>query len=907
MNSANPNVPEIELKVGEANQDDVNKGIVRIDTTILQQIGIRPGDIVEIEGSRKTVAIVDRAYPGDIGLNIIRMDGLIRRNAKTGLGEVIKVRKANVKPAKKITIAPARKGILIRAPQEIFKQGLVGRAVLKGDLISIGGTARRKRTMMDSEFENAFNNVFENTMMGFGLGDIKFIVASTDPNGPTLVSTTTEVVFNPESVELEEIQKTPDVSYEDIGGLREEIKKIREMVELPLKHPEIFERLGIEPPKGVLLHGPPGTGKTLLAKAVAAETNSNFSLINGPEIMSKFYGQSEENLRKKFEDAEKNAPSIIFIDEIDAIAPKREETKGEVERRVVAQLLALMDGLQSRGKVVVIAATNIPNAVDPALRRPGRFDREVDIGVPDKYGRLEILKIHTRSMPIEGNFHKDIAANLINEKVKKHLEDNKSKNTNLTEQINKLKEQKNINDQTVHGKLMNQLKNINNKINSLEEIKKVITIQNKLDEIISQIEKIEHSKEIWTHGDPKLEFIKITENKIDEELKDSIANLIDVGILDKNLFNEIRRNGINKDLSELANITHGFVGADAASLAKEAAMIVLRKILPDLQLEKEEAIPEELLDKLKITQADFLEALKVVRPSAMREVLVEIPNIKWNDIGGLEDTKQQLKEAVEWPLKTPEVFTRFGVLPPKGILLYGPPGTGKTLLAKAVANESQANFILVNGPELLSKWVGESERGVRKIFEKARQTSPTIIFFDEMDSIAPKRNASSDSRVTERVVNQLLTEIDGLRDLHGIVVIAATNRPDIMDSALLRPGRFDRIVYVGVPDEQARLAIFKVHAANMKLSSDIELETLAKETNGYVGADIEAICREAAIIALRKNIDVKEISKIDFDEALKRFPPSVTKEVEESYKKLEGHFREARAKEMKEEAPSYFG
>jgi len=402
-------------------------------------------------------------------------------------------------------------------------------------------------------------------------------------------------------------------------------------------------------------------------------------------------------------------------------------------------------------------------------------------------------------------------------------------------------------------------------------------------------------------------FIKITENKIDEELKDSIANLIDVGILDKNLFNEIRRNGINKDLSELANITHGFVGADAASLAKEAAMIVLRKILPDLQLEKEEAIPEELLDKLKITQADFLEALKVVRPSAMREVLVEIPNIKWNDIGGLEDTKQQLKEAVEWPLKTPEVFTRFGVLPPKGILLYGPPGTGKTLLAKAVANESQANFILVNGPELLSKWVGESERGVRKIFEKARQTSPTIIFFDEMDSIAPKRNASSDSRVTERVVNQLLTEIDGLRDLHGIVVIAATNRPDIMDSALLRPGRFDRIVYVGVPDEQARLAIFKVHAANMKLSSDIELETLAKETNGYVGADIEAICREAAIIALRKNIDVKEISKIDFDEALKRFPPSVTKEVEESYKKLEGHFREARAKEMKEEAPSYFG
>ncbi|MBT7902373.1 CDC48 family AAA ATPase [Candidatus Woesearchaeota archaeon] len=759
-----PRMPEINLKVGEAIQDDVNKGIVRIDSTVMHEIGVRPGDIVEIEGGRKTAAIVDRAYPGDIGLRIIRMDGLIRRNSKTGLGEVIQVRKADVKPAKKVIIAPARKGIMIRAPPELFKQGLVGRATLKGDIVSLGGTTRRKRTMTNSPFEEVFNMLDEN-MMGFGLADVKFIVADTDPVGAVLISSTTEVMFNPEAVELKEIEKAPEVNYEDIGGLKEEVKKIREMVELPLKHPEIFERLGIEAPKGVLLHGPPGTGKTLLAKAVAAETQSNFFLINGPEIMSKFYGQSEENLRKKFEEAQKNAPSIIFIDEIDAIAPKREETKGEVERRVVAQLLASMDGLQSRGKVVVIAATNIPNAIDPALRRPGRFDREVDIGVPDKDGRLEILKIHTRNMPLAENV---------------------------------------------------------------------------------QLEKV-------------------------------------------------------------SEITHGFVGADLSSLAKESAMIVLRKILPDLQLEKESAIPSEMLEKLRIHQEDFFEALKVVHPSAMREVLIESPNIKWDDIGGLDSVKQELKEAVEWPLKTPEVFTRLGVRPPRGILLFGPPGTGKTLLAKAVATESQANFILINGPELLSKWVGESERGIRKIFEKARQTSPSIIFFDEIDSIAPRRNASSDSRVTERVVNQMLTEIDGLKSMHNVVVIAATNRPDIMDTALLRPGRFDRIILADVPDKTARTAIFKVHTEKMPLGKQVKIEKLADATDGYVGADIEAICRESAIIALRKDINAKEVTKKDFDEAMNKFPPSVTAEIKDAYKKLEGHFREARAKQMKEESPTYFG
>ncbi len=755
---------QLNLKVAEAIQDDVNKGIVRIDSQLMAEIGVKAGDIVELEGEGKTVGIVDRAYPGDIGLNIIRMDGILRRNAKTGIGELIKVRRAEVKEAKKVIIAPARKGVHVKAPKEVFKQGLLGRALVKGDVVSLGGTMRRRNTMSNSPFFDDVFSMLDEARMGFGFGDLKFIVIDTDPKKePVIITDQTEVTLNPEAVEVKETEAIPEVSYEDIGGLSEEISKIREMVELPLKHPEIFERLGIDAPKGVLLHGPPGTGKTLLAKAVANETHSNFLLINGPEIMSKYYGQSEENLRKKFEEAEKNSPSIIFIDEIDAIAPKREESKGEVERRVVAQMLALMDGLKSRGKVVVIAATNIPNSLDPALRRPGRFDREIDIGVPDKDGRLNVLKIHTRHMP---------------------------------------------------------LKNVN--------------------------------------------------------------------------------------LEEIADVTYGFVGADLSALAKEAAMIVLRRVLPDLNLEKEDAIPEELLQQLRITNKDFIDALRVVRPSAMREVLVEVPNVKWEDIGGLEDVKQELKEAVEWPLKHPGAFKKLGVSPPRGVLVYGPPGTGKTMLAKAVAKESKSNFILVKGPELLSMWVGESERGIRKVFERARQVSPSIIFFDEIDALAPRRGQSLDGHTTERVVNQMLTEMDGLEEMHDVVIIAATNRPDMLDTALLRPGRFDRIILAGVPDMETRKKIFEVHTKPMPLK-DVSLDDFAERTEGYVGADIEAVCREAAMLALRNNIEATEITTADFEAAMIKVRPSATKEIQKAYAELQDKFKASTANQMEADKPSYFG
>nr|MCK4929510.1 CDC48 family AAA ATPase [Nanoarchaeota archaeon] len=756
---------EIRLKVVEAIQEDVNKGIVRIDSGFLKQIDVRPGSIVEIKGERVTIGIADRALPGDMSLNIVRTDPLIRRNAKTSIGDFVTIKKADVKEAKSITIAPAREGLMIRANPEVFKQGLLGRAVVKGDLVSLGGTQRRKNSMAGHPFFEEMFSMLNETTMGFGLGELKFVVVNCEPKQAVLITENTNVVFNPKAVEITE-ERAIDVTYEDIGGLNEELKKVREMIELPLKHPEIFERLGIEAPKGVLLYGAPGTGKTLLAKAVANETNANFMLINGPEIMSKYYGQSEENLRKRFEEAEKNAPSIIFIDEIDAIASKREETRGEVERRVVAQLLALMDGLQARGKVIVIAASNIPNVLDPALRRPGRFDREIEICVPNEKGRLTILKIHTRNMP-----------------------------------------------------------------------------------------------------------------------------------LDKSV-----------GLKKLAQVTHGFVGADLASLAREAAMTVLRRVVGDTKLKEGEPIPTEILEKLILKQSDFKEALKVVGPSALREVLIEIPNVKWEDIGGLQDVKQELIEAVEWPLKYRADFKRLGVKPPKGVLLYGAPGTGKTLLAKAVATESEANFILVKGPELLSKWVGESEKAVRKVFEKARQTSPTIIFFDEIDAIAPRRGlGSEDSHVTERVVNQLLTEMDGLQELSDIVIIGATNRPDILDTSLLRPGRFDRIILTPVPDKKTRKEIFKVHTQGMPLDKDVKIDELVGKTDGYVGADIESIAREAAIFALREDMKSKAIKMKHFEKALEKVKPSATKDVEEAYEELSKMFRAARGREMKDQRPSYYG
>ena len=760
---------EIRLKVMEAVQDDVNKGIVKIDSNFMKQIEVNPGDVVEIVGERRTAAIVDRAYPGDIGLNIIRMDGNIRKNGRTSIGELVTVRKAEVKAAVKVTIAPVNKGVMIKASSELFKQGLLGKALVKGDIVSLGKVRRRTNPYHEQDVNDIFS-MMESHFAGYGFGALKFIVADTNPRKDIVVVTAeTEVEFNPKAVEsMEEESINLGVNYEDIGGLSDEIKKVREMIELPLKHPEIFQKLGIEPPKGVLLHGPPGTGKTLLAKAVASETNSHFILINGPEVISKFYGESEANLRKKFEEAEQNAPSIIFFDEIDAIATKREETKGDVEKRVVAQLLGLMDGLKSRGKVIVIAATNIPNLLDPALRRPGRFDREMEIRVPDKKGRLEIMKIHTRNMPL--------AKNVV--------------------------------------------------------------------------------------------------------------------------------------LEELARVTHGFVGADLNSLAKEAAMIVLRRILPELKvegIEEDQPIPKEILEKLMVTQEDFLEALKVVRPSAMREVLIEVPDVGWEDIGGLDDIKGKLQEAVEWPLKKPEVFKRMGIRPPKGILLYGPPGTGKTLLAKAVAKESEANFILVNGPSLLSKWVGESEKAVREIFRKARQTAPTILFFDEIDALVPKRSSDGgDNHGAERVVNQMLTEMDGLESLNDVVIIAATNRPDIVDPALLRQGRFDRIILTSVPNLEGRKKIFQIYLEKMPKAKDVSIAELAEKTEGYVGADIEGVCREAAMIALREDLNVKAVKMSHFLQALEVVKASVDKEVEEAYQQLNEYFSTARAKQIQQKE-SYFG
>ncbi|MFA5268823.1 MAG: CDC48 family AAA ATPase [Methanoregula sp.] len=672
-----------EVTVKEAAHDDAGRGIARVSIEVMKKLGLVSGDVIEIQGKRKAAAIIWPGFAQDTGSAILRIDGNVRGNTGTGIDEKVRIRKSEAEYAKKIVVQPTQPIRLVGGEQYLLRM-LRGRPVMEGQAVRV--------------------DVIGNS--------ITLVIAKVAPKGMVIVTDDTEIELKEEPYTPEEgKQEMSDIHYEDIGGLGRELQLVREMIELPLRHPEIFERLGIQPPKGVLLYGPPGTGKTLIAKAVANEVDAHFITLSGPEIMSKYYGESEKGLREKFEEAEQNAPAIIFIDEIDSIAPKREETKGEVERRVVAQLLSLMDGLKARGQVIVIAATNLPDSIDPALRRGGRFDREIEIGIPDKKGRFEIFQVHTRGVPLA--------------------------------------------------------------------------------------------------DDVKIE--------------------------------------------EFANSTHGFVGADISLLVKEAAMHALRKVIPQIKIDED--IPNEVLDQLKVTNEDFAEARKHVEPSAMREVLVEVPDITWKQVGGLDDVKQELKEAVEWPIRYPDVFEQLHTKAPKGILLFGPPGTGKTLLAKAVANESECNFIAVKGPELLSKWVGESEKGVREIFRKARQASPSIIFFDEIDALVPKRGTySGSSHVTESVVSQILTELDGMEELKNVTILAATNRPDMLDDALLRPGRLERHIYVPAPDEESRRKIFDVYLGGETgkiLAKDVDIEALVKKTSGYVGADIEALIREVKMAAMR--------------------------------------------------------
>ncbi len=934
----------VQLKVVEALQDDAYKGIARIDSEIMRELDIRKGDVVIIKGKRDTVAIADRALPADVGEGIIRIDGILRKNARTGIGDVVTINKAEVKDAKKIMIAPAQKGITVQADSDSLRRGLLGRAVLKGDIVVLGGVQRR-RDIMSEEFgdmDDIFGNLgdilggmgFGN--LGGGVTQIKFLVVNANPNQPVIIKENTEVTLSPKAVELSD-EKIPEITYEDIGGLADEIKKIRELVEIPLKHPEIFERLGIEPPKGILLHGPPGTGKTLLAKAVANESDANFILLNGPEIMSKFYGESEKKIRDIFEEAEKTAPAIIFIDEIDAIAPKREDVTGEVERRVVSQLLSMMDGLKSRGKVIVIGATNRPNSIDPALRRPGRFDRELEISVPGKEGRLAILKIHTRNMPLDhwddkvaseilvkklNSFEEDTNRQIENnfDKIKMLNTKRKDKLQELDEAKEELKElerQKRVSDETTLNRILNkiglkrsEIGTLQSKIPQIEEeidsfkgeinkLKKDIEKVNKRrDEIIQDkkillegiVEELTNLKKLlYSRGNKDIRniFLERDLKKINTEVKEIIDELLETKLISNEFIKEITKESIVNMLEDASSVTHGFVGADLEALTKEAAIGVLRKILPQMKLDAEEKIPTEILEKLIVKHEDFLDALKTVRPSAMREVLVETPNVDWKAVGGLDTVKQELQEAVEWPMKYADSFERMGIRPSRGVLLYGPPGTGKTLLAKAVAKESEANFIQVKGPSLLSMWVGKSEEGMRKIFERARQVAPCVVFFDEIDSLAGRRGMETGTKVTERVLNQLLAEMDGLEDLNDVLVIGATNRPDMLDTALLRPGRFDKILLVNAPEEEGRLQILKIHTSKMPLAKDINLNEFAKETTGYTGADLEAVVREAAYFALREDMNSKQVKKKHFTEAMKKIKPSVNKSTIDLYKKIE--------------------
>ena len=731
-----------QLTVAKAYPNDAGRGIARLDPHTLMVLQLVPGDIIEIEGKKRTSAKVWRADRNDWEQNIIRIDGFIRQNADVGIGDTVRIKKAEVNAAEKVVLAPPEgspiefKGDV----EETVKRQILKRPISKGDIIPVMST-------MAHPF-------LGRVVTGQA---IPLIAIEAEPEGVVLITDKTEIKLREKPVVLD-VTGT-GITYEDIGGLSDEIQRLREMIELPMKHPEVFERLGIEPPKGVLMYGPPGTGKTLIARAVANESRANFFSIAGPEIMSKYYGESEQRLREIFEQANKEAPSILFIDELDSIAPKREEVTGEVERRVVAQLLTMMDGLEERGQVVVIGATNRIDAIDPALRRPGRFDREIEIGVPDRFERMEIFQIHTRGMPLS--------------------------------------------------------------------------------------------------DDVNLEYI--------------------------------------------SERTHGFVGADISALAKEAAMKALRRYLPQIKLE--EAVPVEILESMRVTGNDFEEALKEVEPSAMREVMIEIPRVAWDEVGGLDEAKQELKEAVEWPLKHSEKFVKMSIRPPRGILLYGPPGTGKTLLAKAVATESAANFISVRGPQLLSKWVGESEKAIREVFKKARQVAPSIIFLDELDAIAPVRGTEFGSKTSERVINQLLTELDGVEVLKNVVVIAATNRPEIIDPALIRSGRFDRLVFIGPPSKEGRIEIFKIHLKNTPCSDDVNIEELADLTDNYVGSDMESLCREAVMLALRENFDTEKVEMKHFRDALKKVRPALAEDMLEYYEKLREQFKGG----TKQEQKSYIG
>ncbi|HET8995570.1 MAG TPA: CDC48 family AAA ATPase [Acetobacteraceae bacterium] len=742
---AEPEHKGVQVQVANARPEDVGKGVARLSRGVMETIGVREGDAIEIAGHRHTAALVLSPAPEDEGIEIIRLDGLERANAGVSAGERVEVRRAPVRPAGRVTIAPAQKNLRLSGSGDALRRTLIGRPLMAGDVISTS-VYQRPVAAGDGVPEELMRHFLQ--QQSYALQEIRLTVVSTTPRGIVRIEPDTEIELLPEYAEPKETRRA-DVTYDDIGGLGNAVEQVREMVELPLRHPELFQRLGIDPPKGVILHGPPGTGKTLLAKAVANESEAAFFSIAGPEIMGSHYGESEQRLRDIFQEAGRRSPAIIFIDELDSIAPKRQEARGEVERRIVAQLLTLMDGLEARQNVVVIAATNRVDALDEALRRPGRFDREIVIGVPDQDGRRQVLAIHTRGMPL----HEDV------------------------------------------------------------------------------------------------------------------------------------------DLDGLARSTYGFVGADVAALAREAAMDAVRRVLPQINLR--DGIPAELLAGMRVCREDFDNALKRVQPSALREIMIQVPNVTWEDVGGLQETREQLRDGIELPLKNPEAFRRLGIRPAKGFLLFGPPGTGKTLMAKAVAREANANFVATKSSDLLSKWYGESEQQISRLFARARQVAPTVIFIDEIDSLVPARGGGlGEPAVTERVVNTILAEMDGLEDLQGVVVIGATNRPNLLDPALLRPGRFDELVYVPVPDEAGRLHILQIQTSGMPLAEDVDLKRIAERSKGYTGADLGDVVRRAGLLALRENLQSDMVHAAQFEQAMRATRASVTPEMEREYEDLRGHLKE---------------